>query len=125
MADEPLETGLIGGAEKREIKVEDYDPDWPKKFEQHAKRIADALDSATLRRRQIGATAVPRLAPQPIHDILRGVPESGRRSDFPTPMETGGDVPGVPQPDLNRHRKLRTLEKDVHVHVYSVGCPEI
>jgi len=33
MADEPLETGLIGGVEKREIRIVDYDADWPKKFE--------------------------------------------------------------------------------------------
>jgi len=33
MAGGPLETGLIGGAEKREIKIVDYDTDWPKKFE--------------------------------------------------------------------------------------------
>jgi hypothetical protein len=36
MVDEPLETRLIGGVEKREIGLVDYDTDWPKKFETHA-----------------------------------------------------------------------------------------
>ena len=38
MAGEALETGLIGGAERHKIKLADYDPDWPKKCEAHAKR---------------------------------------------------------------------------------------
>jgi hypothetical protein len=37
---EPPETGLIGGIEKREIKIVDYDPDWPMKFETHTRVIA-------------------------------------------------------------------------------------
>jgi len=31
MATIPLETGLIGGVEKREIRIVDYDPTWPEK----------------------------------------------------------------------------------------------
>jgi len=125
MADEPLETGLIGGAEKREIKVEDYDPDWPKKFEQHAKRIADALDSAALRVEHIGSTSVPGLAAKPIIDILVVVQDSADESTYLPRLEAAGYVLRVREPDWNEHRMLRTLEKDVHVHVYSVGCPEI
>ncbi len=29
------------------------------------------------------------------------------------------------EPDLEEHRMFRTLEKDVHVHVYSAGSNEI
>ena len=41
-----LETGLIGGVEKREIKIVEYNRDWPNKFEKHAKIIADAIGTA-------------------------------------------------------------------------------
>jgi GrpB-like predicted nucleotidyltransferase (UPF0157 family) len=43
MVNEPLEAGLLGGAERRDIKIVDYNPDWPKRFEAHAKTIAGAL----------------------------------------------------------------------------------
>ena len=47
MADEPLETRLIGGVGKREIKIVDYDTDWPKKVETQAKVITGALSTST------------------------------------------------------------------------------
>ncbi len=31
----------------------------------------------------------------------------------------------VGEPEFHEHRMLRTPELDVHVHVYSQGCPEI
>ena len=48
MTDASLETGLIAGIEKREIKIVDYDTDWPRKFEKHVKMIAHALGRAAL-----------------------------------------------------------------------------
>jgi GrpB-like predicted nucleotidyltransferase (UPF0157 family) len=125
MADEPLETGLIGGAEKREIKISDYDPDWPKKFEQHSKRIADALGDTALRIEHIGSTSVPGLAAKPIIDILVVVQNSADESAYLAQLEAAGYVLRVREPEWNEHRMFRTPEKDVHVHIYSVSCPEI
>jgi GrpB-like predicted nucleotidyltransferase (UPF0157 family) len=125
MADEPLETGLIGGAEKREIKVVDYDPDWPKKFEAHAGRIADALGRAALRIEHIGSTSIPSLAAKPIIDILVVVQNSADESTYLPQLEAAGYVLRVREPDWHEHRMFRTPEKDVHVHVYSAGSPEI
>ena len=39
----PLETGLIGGIEKRRIEIVDYRENWPNKFEKHAKTIAGSI----------------------------------------------------------------------------------
>lgn len=125
MADEPLETGLIGGAEKREIEVVDYDPDWPKKFEKHARVIADALGGSALRIEHIGSTSVPGLAAKPIIDILVVVPDSSDESTYLPQLEASGHVLRVREPDWNEHRMFRTPEKDVHIHIYSDGCPEI
>ncbi len=125
MADEPLETGLIGGSEKREIKIADYDRDWPRKFEAHARVIADALGGSALRIEHIGSTSVPSLAAKPIIDILVVVPDSADESAYLSQLEAAGYVLRVREPDWNEHRMFRTPEKDAHIHIYSVGCPEI
>jgi len=44
MAFDPSQTGLIGGLEKREIKIVEYDPNWPRQFEVHSRKIGAALD---------------------------------------------------------------------------------
>jgi len=80
MTEERLETGLIGGVEKRDIKIVDYDLDWPNKFEMHAKIIAGALGGSLLSIGHIGSTSVPGLAAKPIIDILVVVPNSASES---------------------------------------------
>src|SRR5437588_5016760 len=125
MADEPLGTGLIGGVEKREIKLLDYDPDWPKKFETHARVIAGALGGSALRVEHIGSTSVPGLAAKPIIDILVIIPDSANESAYLLRLEAAGYALRVREPDWNEHRMFRTPEKDVHIHIYSAGCLEI
>lgn len=122
---EPLETGLIGGVEKRNIEIVPYDPTWPSKFEDHAGRIAHVLGDAALRIEHIGSTSVPGLAAKPIIDILVVVASSADEGTYLTQLEAAGYVLRVREPDWNEHRMLRTPEKDVHVHVYSAGCGEI
>lgn len=125
MADEPLETGLIGGAEKREIKIVEYDAAWPKKFETHARVIAGALGRAALRIEHVGSTSVPGLAAKPVIDILVVVPDSADESAYLPRLEAAGYVLRVREPDWNEHRMFRTPERDVHIHIYSAGCTEI
>lgn len=125
MADEALGKGLIGGTEKREIKLLDYDPDWPQKFETHAKRIADALGRAALQIEHVGSTSVHGLAAKPIIDILVVVQNSADESAYLPQLEVAGYVLRVREPDWHEHRMFRTPEHDVHVHIYSAGCPEI
>ena len=125
MTDEPLESGLIGGAEKREIKIVDYDPDWPKRFETHARIIAGALGGTALRIEHIGSTSVPGLAAKPIIDIIVVVPDSADESVYLKRLEAAGYALRVREPDWNEHRMLRTPAKDVHIHIYSADCPEI
>lgn len=125
MVDEPLETGLIGGVEKREIKIVDYDADWPKKFATHAKKIASALGGSALRIEHIGSTSVPGLAAKPIIDILIVVQNSADESAYLPRLEAAGYILRVREPDWNEHRMFRTPDRDAHIHIYSAGCPEI
>jgi len=125
MANERLDTGLIGGVEKREIVIVDYDLHWPKEFEQHAQCIAVALGGAALRIEHIGSTAVPGLAAKPIIDMLVVVADSAKESIYLPQLQAAGYVLRVREPDWNEHRMFRTPEKNVHVHIYSLGCQEI
>src|SRR5262245_9074532 len=125
MVDGPSEMGLIGGVEKREIKIVDYDTDWPQRFEKHAGIIADALGSSARRIEHIGSTSVPELAAKPIIDILVVVTDASDETTYLARLEAAGYVLRVREPNWNEHRMFRTPEKDVHVHIYSVGCPEI
>ena len=94
-------------------------------FAKHAKIIGDALGSAAWRIEHIGSTSVPGLAAKPIIDILVVVKDSADESLYLRQMEAAGYVLRVREPDWYEHRMFRTPDKDVHVHIYSDGCPEI
>lgn len=116
--------GLIGGAEKRDIVIVDYDATWPGKFQTHARQIAEAVRSA-LRIEHIGSTAVPGLAAKPIIDILLVVHDSADESTYLPPLVAAGYELRVREPEFHEHRMFRTAERDVHLHVLSGGSPEI
>jgi GrpB-like predicted nucleotidyltransferase (UPF0157 family) len=120
-----FKAGLIGGVEKLTIRIVDYDPDWPKQFEAQRKIIALALGDVALRIEHIGSTSVPGLAAKAIIDILVVVQDSTDESKYLPQLEAAGYLLRVREPEWNEHRMFRTPEKDVHVHVYSKGCPEI
>lgn len=63
------------------IVVSDYDPDWPKLFEQERARIKEALGSFALAIEHVGSTAVPGLPSKPIIDLLVGVPSLEEASE--------------------------------------------
>ena len=125
MGSTPLETGLIGGIEKREIRIMDYDPAWPTKFELHLGIFAKALGNVALQIEHIGSTSVPGLAAKPIVDILVVVEDSADESTYLPQLEAAGYVLRVREPHWNEHRMFRTPEKDIHVHVHTAGCGEI
>lgn len=116
---------MIGGVEKRPITIAEYDADWPRKYASHARILTDALGAAALRIEHIGSTSVPGLAAKPIVDILVVVADSSKESLYLPALVGAGYVLRVREPDWHEHRMFRTAEKDVHVHIYSAGCPEI
>ncbi len=118
-------TEIFGGVEKRRIEICDYDPQWPAQFQQHAERIARALGSAALQIEHVGSTSVPGLGAKPIIDILLAVSDSSNEAAYLPHLESAGYGLRVREPDWHEHRMLRTPEKDVHLHVFSVGSSEI
>ena len=125
MTDETSETVLIGGVEKAPIQIAAYDPRWPSKFAAHARIIRAALGEVALRIEHIGSTSVPGLAAKPIIDILVIVQNSADESAYLPPLQKAGYELRVREPEWHEHRMFRTPERDVHVHIYSAGCPEI
>ncbi len=122
---DPLEDVLIGGRERVAIVVVDPDEAWPRRFEVLRERLLAALGTSALRVEHIGSTSVPGLAAKPIIDILVVVADSADESAYLPGLEAAGYVLRVREPDWHEHRMFRTPERDVHVHVYSAGCPEV
>ena len=120
-----LDQVLIGGVEKRDIRVVDYDVNWPSVFQRHAAKIKEALGTAALRVEHIGSTAVRGLPAKPIIDILLIVENSGDERSYLPHLERAGYELRVREPHFHQHRMFRTPEKDVHIHVYSPNSPEI
>ena len=115
---------LIGGIEKREIVIVEYDPLWPQTFRRHAAIISRALGQKVLVIEHVGSTSVPGLAAKPIIDIDVLVEDSGDESAYLPALLAAGYVLRVREPDWHEHRMLRTRELDVQVHVFSAGCVE-
>ncbi|WP_107657553.1 GrpB family protein [Nocardia suismassiliense] len=109
---------LIGGIEKRDIRIVDYDPAWPQRFTEEHARIARALGTTARRIDHIGSTSVPGLAAKPIIDIDVCVPDVEDEAAYLPPLLAAGYQLRVREP---AHRMVRTVQRDVHVHIATVG----
>jgi GrpB-like predicted nucleotidyltransferase (UPF0157 family) len=129
MSDDSLEMRIhkfiLGEIEQPTIVIADYDPAWSERFRQEKVRIVAALGEAALLVEHIGSTSVPGLPAKPIVDILLVVEDSGEETTYLPALEEAGYVLRVREPDFHEHRMFRTPAKDVHVHVFSAGSPEI
>jgi len=116
---------IVGEAEKAGIVVVDYDPKWPKRFENERTTIEAALGERALGIEHIGSTAVPGLAAKAIIDISLVVADSSDEATYVPDLEAAGYALRVREPNWHEHRMLRTPGRDVHLHVYSRGSSEI
>jgi GrpB-like predicted nucleotidyltransferase (UPF0157 family) len=57
--------------------------------------------------------------------VLLVVEDSGDEAAYVPALHDAGYILRVREPDFFEHRMLRRAAKDVHVHVYSPGSPEI
>jgi GrpB-like predicted nucleotidyltransferase (UPF0157 family)/N-acetylglutamate synthase-like GNAT family acetyltransferase len=117
-----LDSVLIGGRERREIVIADYDPQWPRRFEAERERIGLALGDTALLIEHIGSTSVPGLAAKPIVDVLVAVSDVSDESSYGPALEGADYELRVREPE---HRMYRTPERDVHVHVWNKTDPEV
>jgi GrpB-like predicted nucleotidyltransferase (UPF0157 family) len=122
MDSEMLSSVLIGGLEPVTVKIVDYDPSWPRRFEELAARVRAALGATSLAVEHIGSTAVPGLGAKPIIDILVVVDDVNDEARFVTPLQDAGFVLRVREPG---HRVMRAPARDVHLHFYEPGADAI
>jgi GrpB-like predicted nucleotidyltransferase (UPF0157 family) len=119
--DDELDTVLIGGREPGIVRLVDYDPAWPARFESQRARIAAALGPRARSIEHIGSTAVPGLAAKPIIDVLVEVDDPEAEQLYAPQLESAGYRLRVREP---RHRMFHTPARDVHVHIWPAGSPE-
>lgn len=113
---------LIGGPERLELELHDYDDRWVDIYLDHRRRIRNALSSSDVEIHHIGSTSVPGLAAKPIVDIVIAVDDITAEEDYLDPLLAAGYVLRVREPG---HRLVRTPNRDVHVHLYELGHPAV
>lgn len=109
---------LVGGTEKREIRIVGHDPSWAERFALERQRIVAALGAVARRVDHVGSTSVPGLAAKPIVDIDVSVPDVESEQDYLPGLLAAGYVLRVRE---RGHRLVRTVERDVHVHICDTG----
>lgn len=107
------EAELVGGVEKRDLALVDYDTNWPAAYAGHERGIRDAVGHG-VRVEHIGSTSVPGLAAKPIIDILVVVEDIAAEEDYLHQLLDAGYELRVREP---AHRMVRTPSRDVHVHI--------
>jgi GrpB-like predicted nucleotidyltransferase (UPF0157 family) len=127
LSEEYLRTHTVGELSpvSAQIRLVDYDPAWPRRFENEAARIRSVLVERALRIEHTGSTSVPGLPAKPVIDMVLAVADSAREEEYLPALESGGYRLHIREPGWYEHRMCKGVETDVNLHVSSVGCPEI
>jgi GrpB-like predicted nucleotidyltransferase (UPF0157 family) len=113
---------IVGGPEAIAVTLHDPDDHWAERYEDHRRRIRDALGAVDVVMEHIGSTSVPGLAAKPIIDIVVAVPDVTAEEDYLDQLLSAGYELRVREPG---HRLVRTPARDVHVHVYERGATAV
>jgi GrpB-like predicted nucleotidyltransferase (UPF0157 family) len=113
---------MVGGPEAITIGLREHDVRWQVDYQEHRRRILDALGEVDVEVEHIGSTSVPGLAAKPIVDIVVAVPDITAEEDYLDGLLAAGYELRVREPG---HRLVRTPARDVHVHVYERGDPAV
>lgn len=108
-------------------RLADYDPAWPRRYEEEKTRIITAIGPWTTGIEHVGSTAVPGLAAKPILDILVGLGDLDDTARCIRPMQGigYGYVPQYEQelPMRRYFRKGPVEHRTHHVHMVVRGTP--
>jgi GrpB-like predicted nucleotidyltransferase (UPF0157 family) len=99
------------------IRLVEYDPAWPARYEESAARIGEALGEVARRIDHVGSTSVPGLVAKPYIDIQVSVAGLDRWDTYGPALERLG-LAYVPD-DEPDHRFF--AGEDLHVHVCEAG----
>jgi GrpB-like predicted nucleotidyltransferase (UPF0157 family) len=107
------------------IYLADYDPSWPARYAELARRIRAALARKVLLLEHVGSTAVPGLCAKPIIDAVLAVSDAADEPSYVSSLEERGFVLRTREPEWFEHRLLKGTDIECNLHVFSFGCAEI
>src|SRR6266487_3043944 len=127
MDDEQIGAITVGAPPRQyqKIVIAEYDPQWPRRFEQAAERIRAALGDKVLQLDHVGSTSVPGLPAKPLIDINLVVGDTTDEDAYVPPLEAIGYELRLREPDWYEHRLLRGYDPPVNLHVFPQGCEEV
>ncbi len=113
------------GLPEGELYLLEYQPQWPRLFEEEAERIRLACGGQLIGIEHIGSTAVPGLAAKPILDIMPLLVGFEEGLDTVPGMEALGyefkGEYGIPR----RHYFVKGWPRTHHVHMYEADDEEV
>jgi N-methylhydantoinase B/oxoprolinase/acetone carboxylase alpha subunit/GrpB-like predicted nucleotidyltransferase (UPF0157 family) len=112
---------VFGERDGSTVRIVDYDPSWPDRFEAERARIQSALGSVAKRIEHVGSTSVPGLGAKPVVDVMVAVDDPDDDASFVVPLTKAGYVLRVIEPE---HRMFRSPQRDVHVHLWRAGSED-
>ena len=113
-----------GAAPATGIAVTDPDPSWPRRYDDLAGRIREALGWRAIQLDHVGSTSVPGLAAKPIVDVDLTVADPGREHDYVPALQAIGFRLTIREPWWYGHRCLRAGEPSCNLHVFGFDSPE-
>jgi GrpB-like predicted nucleotidyltransferase (UPF0157 family) len=127
MRDEAFFAAHVVPAERldRPIRLAEYDPAWPTRYEREATRIRGALGGRVLLLEHVGSTSVPGLAAKPIIDILLVVADPADEASYVPALEEAGYVLHLREPEWFEHRMFRGGDTELNLHVLPPRCSEV
>ena len=127
LTEEEIRASVIGELKPLagRILIVDYDTQWPDLFQREADRVRSGLGRQALRIEHTGSTSVPGLAAKPIVDMLLVVADSADEDAYVPALEAAGYVLRIRESNWYEHRMFKGPDTEIHLHVFSSGCPEI
>ena len=107
------------------VRLVDYDPAWADRYAAAAERIRGALGDRVVVLEHVGSTSVPGMPAKPYVDVVLAVPDSAAEGEYVPELEAAGYALRAREPHWFEHRFLASEDRDVQVHVFTVGASEI
>jgi GrpB-like predicted nucleotidyltransferase (UPF0157 family) len=123
----PGENAWVGGtpAAPYEIRVVEYDDQWPADFARVETRIRDALGDRVLELHHVGSTSVPGLPAKPVIDVDLVVADSADEAAYIPDLEGAGFVHTIREPWWHEHRLVKWADPLAYVHIFGPDSPEV
>ncbi len=104
------------------MEIVEYDPRWPRLFQERGERLRQALGDVALRINHIGSTSIPGFAAKPIIDIQISVAALEPLARFRGPLESLGYVFRADNVDrAKRYFREAPGTRREHIHVRKAG----